>query len=146
MLIKIHTFSFQKIYSKMSSRKWRPFCLGLNELTHWGRDNMAAIFQTTFSNAFALMKMYQVRNVKIWILTALLIIFNALWFTAISAWYVEWQHWFMEASELQQQSVVSSATRCYECCSLGIINRTDTQLRGISITLCTSNSNLHRFW
>ena len=61
MLIEIHTFLFQKIHSKMSSRKWRPFCLGLNVLTHWGRDNMVAIFQTTFSNAFAWMKMYQFR-------------------------------------------------------------------------------------
>ena len=33
----------------------------LNELTHWGRDNMAAIFQTTFSNAFSWMKMYKFR-------------------------------------------------------------------------------------
>ena len=30
MLIKIHTFSFKKIHLKMSSGKWRPFCLGLN--------------------------------------------------------------------------------------------------------------------
>ena len=29
---EIHTFSFKKIHSKMSSAKWRPFCLGLNEL------------------------------------------------------------------------------------------------------------------
>ena len=32
MLIKIHTFSFEKIHLKMSSGKWRPFCLGLNVL------------------------------------------------------------------------------------------------------------------
>ena len=32
ILIKIHTFSFKKIHLKMSSGKWRPFCLGLNEL------------------------------------------------------------------------------------------------------------------
>ena len=31
-LIEIHTFSFKKIYLKMSSRKCRPFCLGLNVL------------------------------------------------------------------------------------------------------------------
>ena len=31
-LIKIHTFSFQKMHLKMSSGKWRPFCLGLNVL------------------------------------------------------------------------------------------------------------------
>ena len=28
-------------------------------LTHWGRDKMAAIFQTTFSNAFCWMKMFE---------------------------------------------------------------------------------------
>ena len=37
ILIKIHTFSFKKIHLKTSSGKWRPFCLGLNELTHPGR-------------------------------------------------------------------------------------------------------------
>ena len=29
-------------------------------LTHWGRDKMAVIFQTTLSNAFSWMKMYEV--------------------------------------------------------------------------------------
>ena len=38
MLIEIHTFSFQKIHLKMSSGKWRPFCLGLNVLSI-GSDN-----------------------------------------------------------------------------------------------------------
>ena len=33
ILIGIHTFSFKKIYFKLSSAKWRPFCLGLNVLT-----------------------------------------------------------------------------------------------------------------
>ena len=33
MLIEIHTFSFTKIHLKMSG-KWRPFCLGLNVVTH----------------------------------------------------------------------------------------------------------------
>ena len=32
VLIKIHTFSFRKMYLKMSSGKRRPFCLGLNVL------------------------------------------------------------------------------------------------------------------
>ena len=32
MSIEIHTFSFKKIHLKMSSGKWRPFCLGLNVL------------------------------------------------------------------------------------------------------------------
>ena len=29
------------------------------KLTHWGRDKMPAIFQTTFSDAFSWMKMYE---------------------------------------------------------------------------------------
>ena len=32
ILIEIQTFSFKKMYLKMSSAKWRPFCLGLNVL------------------------------------------------------------------------------------------------------------------
>ena len=32
-----------------------------NLSTHWGRDKMAAIFQTTFSNACSWMKMYEFR-------------------------------------------------------------------------------------
>ena len=32
MMITIHIFSFKKMHSKMSSAKWRPFCLGLNVL------------------------------------------------------------------------------------------------------------------
>ena len=35
ILIKIQIFSFKKMHLKMSSGKWRPFCLGLNVLTHW---------------------------------------------------------------------------------------------------------------
>ena len=30
---KIHTFSFKKMHLKISSAKWRPFCLGLSVLT-----------------------------------------------------------------------------------------------------------------
>ena len=33
ILIKIHTFSFTKMHLKMSSGKWRPFCLGINVLS-----------------------------------------------------------------------------------------------------------------
>ena len=33
ILIEIRTFSFKKMHLKMSSGKWRPFCLGLNVLT-----------------------------------------------------------------------------------------------------------------
>ena len=34
ILIGIQIFSFKKMPLKMSSVKWRPFCLGLNVLTH----------------------------------------------------------------------------------------------------------------
>ena len=41
ILIGIQTFSFKKMHLKMSSAKWRPFCLGLNVLNtvipHWLR-------------------------------------------------------------------------------------------------------------
>ena len=43
ILIGIHTFSFKKINLKMSSAKWRPFCLGLNVLTHCSLGDAAAI-------------------------------------------------------------------------------------------------------
>ena len=33
ILIGIQIFSFKKMHLKMSSAKWRPFCLGLNVLT-----------------------------------------------------------------------------------------------------------------
>ena len=33
ILIEINTFSFKKMLLKMSSGKWRPFCLGLNVST-----------------------------------------------------------------------------------------------------------------
>ena len=35
ILIGNQTFSFKKIHLKMSSAKWRPFCLGLNVLRIW---------------------------------------------------------------------------------------------------------------
>ena len=33
ILVAIHTFSLKKMHFKISSEKWRPFCLGLNVLT-----------------------------------------------------------------------------------------------------------------
>ena len=62
ILSEIDTFSFKQMRFKMSSEKWRPYCLGLNVLTHWGRDKIAAIFQTTFWNGFSGMKMYEFRQ------------------------------------------------------------------------------------
>ena len=35
ILIGIQAFSFKKMHVKMSSAKWRPFCLGLNVLNQF---------------------------------------------------------------------------------------------------------------
>ena len=45
ILIAIHTFSFKKMHLKMSSGKWRPFCLGLNVLKH-----ISVLFPEVFSS------------------------------------------------------------------------------------------------
>ena len=37
ILILTETFSFKKMHLKVSSVKWRPFCLGLNELMETGK-------------------------------------------------------------------------------------------------------------
>ena len=41
ILIRIQIFSFKKMHMKMSSAKWRPFCLDLNVLNYTiiGSDN-----------------------------------------------------------------------------------------------------------
>ena len=44
---------------------WDMGCV-LWVLTHWGRDKMAAIVQTTFSNGFSWMKMYEFRLTFLW--------------------------------------------------------------------------------
>ena len=48
--------------SPVISGNW-PFCSSLNVLclTHWGRDKMATVSQTTLSNAFSWMKMLEFR-------------------------------------------------------------------------------------
>ena len=38
ILIVIQIFSFKKMHLKMSSAKWRPFCLGLNVLSNTGKQ------------------------------------------------------------------------------------------------------------
>ena len=37
----------------------KPKCSTIVQLTYWGRDKMAAIFQTTFLNAFSCKKMFE---------------------------------------------------------------------------------------
>ena len=50
ILIKIHTFSFKNMHLKMSSGKWRPFCLSLNVLKDlWGTSMKPEISQMKYS-------------------------------------------------------------------------------------------------
>ena len=42
--IGIQTFSFKKMHFKMASAKWRPFCLGLNVLTHYSLVKVTVIW------------------------------------------------------------------------------------------------------
>ena len=48
------------VYTMPERHTWRTLNMSL-VLTHWGRDKMAAILQTTFSNIFSWMKMYEFR-------------------------------------------------------------------------------------
>ena len=50
ILIAIHTFSFKKMQLKMSSAKWRPFCLSLNVLTVKFRAWMTNFIPTFYEN------------------------------------------------------------------------------------------------
>ena len=43
--IGIQTFSFKKMHLKMSSAKWRPFCLGLNVIIMFDKTLVILIFQ-----------------------------------------------------------------------------------------------------
>ena len=55
-LSEIHKFSFKKMHLKMSSGKWRPFCLGLNvlnisfETQHWSLYWLGTIRQRANEN------------------------------------------------------------------------------------------------
>ena len=49
ILIGIQTFSFEKMHQKMSSAKWRPFCLGLNESIQQCMDDFGTIDITRYA-------------------------------------------------------------------------------------------------
>ena len=61
---------------------YRPHILFV--LTHWGRDNMAAVSQTTLSNAFSWMKMLEFRLRFHWSL------FLRVQLTIIQHWFRKW--------------------------------------------------------
>ena len=58
-----------------------PLPMFNGSLTHWGRDEIDAILQTTFSNAFSWMKMFEFR-------------LNFHWSLFLRAQLTIFQHWF----------------------------------------------------
>ena len=68
IFIKIHIFSFNKIHLKMTSGKWRPFYLGLNELReHWlsyDGTTLHKVTQTVWSHE-VIMYDYQLKKLLI---------------------------------------------------------------------------------
>ena len=54
-------FPLQKMNLKISFAKLRPFWWGSKRLTHWGRDEIDIISQTTFLNVCSSMKMFEFR-------------------------------------------------------------------------------------
>ena len=44
----IQTFSFKKMHLKMSSGKWRPFCLSPNVLIHWPLGDVSVTLKVIF--------------------------------------------------------------------------------------------------
>ena len=75
------------------------------KLTHWGRDNMAAISQTTLSNAFSWMKMLEFRLKFHWSL------FIRVQLTIFQHWFRRWLGAGQATSHyLNQWWIVSSLT------------------------------------
>ena len=61
-LCRMYLFMHGLTSSLLKFGQWQVFSshiFMLIWLTHWGRDKMAAIFQTTFSNGFSWIKMYE---------------------------------------------------------------------------------------
>ena len=55
-VIEIYTFSFKKMHLKISSGKWRPFCLGLNVLHDHAEQNanpMHISWNAVYTNSYA---------------------------------------------------------------------------------------------
>ena len=59
--LEIYHFHSRKCIWNYHLPKRQPFCPGKDELTHWGRDKMAAISQTILLNIFSLMKISDLR-------------------------------------------------------------------------------------
>ena len=62
--IGMHLFSFKKMHLKLSSGKWRPFCLGLNVLKHYKNYTDVWLLISSKYQRFHSTKSFE--NVVIW--------------------------------------------------------------------------------
>ena len=104
-----------------------PLGTNFNEiLTHWGRDKMDAISQTTFSNPFSSMKMHELRLRFHWSLFATSHYLNQWW---LVCWRIYASLGLNELIEIltfsfkKMRLKVSSAKRRPFCLSLNLLNR-----------------------
>ena len=68
ILFEILTFSFKKMRLKVSSAKRRPFCLGLNVLTHWPMGDVMYYFKfLQCSNTFYELTSKSFRAIHHWV-------------------------------------------------------------------------------
>ena len=75
---------FHNMASEMKLFKLLPHLPGANELTHWGRDKMDTISQTTFSSALSWMKMLEFRLKFHWNM------FLRVQLTIFQHWFRQW--------------------------------------------------------
>ena len=65
ILIEIQTFSFMKMDLKVSSAKWRPFCLGLSVLMRLHGTHMKATAQQPYKLLFCMNQLMKIRLLKL---------------------------------------------------------------------------------
>ena len=120
-----------KLSSRYELLRWSSVCIFFQDshqfcwsgLTHWGRERMAAILQTTFSNALSWMIIYEFRLKFHWSL------FPRFQLTIFQHWFRQWlgvdqaashylNHWWLDywpiyvslgLNELMQDASVSYA-------------------------------------
>ena len=63
ILIEIHIFSFKKIHLKMSSGKWRPFCLGLNVIMDDAGDTLYIYLYTLYLYLYKLREIFSFQTI-----------------------------------------------------------------------------------
>ena len=68
ILIEILAFSFKKMRLKVSSAKWRPFCLGLNVLRLFGTLNDSRLQHTLIKSAQPSIRQYGAQEVIVTVL------------------------------------------------------------------------------